>query len=119
MKTAAKLSPKSIKLDAKEKYTRLFSTKNGNALSLRSGHVLLKENGSIGEHNTGDSEEILIVLEGNGVLRIKGRGDIKMERNTALYVPPNTIHDVKNTGREILKYVYVTCHTETSTYESY
>lgn len=109
MKVASKSAPQSITLDANQRYTRLFSTKDGNALSFRSGHVSLKENESIGEHSTGESEEILIVLEGNGVLRIKGFGDMKMERNTALYVPPHAIHDVKNRGEGILKYVFVTC----------
>lgn len=104
-----KQSPKSIRLDAKEKYTRLFSTKNDNAISLRSGCVVLKENESIGEHSTGDSEEILIILEGKGELYINKSEKRGLEKNTALYIPPDTIHDIKNTGGGLLRYIFVTC----------
>lgn len=109
--TEDKVIPKSIKFDAKEKYTRLFSTKSGNALSLCSGHVVLKEGENIGEHNTGDSEEILIILEGKGELCINKSERLEFERDTALYIPPNTIHDVKNIGKGLLKYVFVTSPT--------
>lgn len=109
MKVRDQSAPQSIKLDLNQRYTRLFSAKDGNALSFRSGHVSLEENESIGEHTTGESEEIIIVLEGNGALCIKGGRDMKMEKNRALYVPPHTIHDVKNTGGGVLKYVFVTC----------
>jgi len=122
----AKQSPQSIKLDAKEKYTRLFSIKNGNAISLRSGCVVLKKNESIGEHNTDKSEEIIIILEGRGELSIRsplpvgkrvgmregqqhGYKKWRFGRNTALYIPPDTIHDIKNTGRNLLRYIFVTC----------
>lgn len=103
----SKLIPKSIKLDTKEKYTRLFSTKNDDTLSFRSGHVILKENESIGEHNAGDSEEILIILEGRGELLINGREKLNFEKDTALYIPPNTVHDVRNKGAGPLKYVFI------------
>lgn len=104
-----KLIPKSIRLDAKERYTRLFSTKNGDAMSFRSGCVILKENENIGEHNTGDSEEILIIVEGKGELYINKSEKWDFEKDTALYIPPNTIHDVRNRGRGSLKYVFVAC----------
>ena len=106
-----KLIPKKIKLDSGEQYKRLFSIKNGDALSFRSGYVVLKENENIGKHNTEDSEEILITLEGNGKLYIDGREKLNFEEGTAVYIPPNTIHDVKNTGRSPLKYIFVTCNT--------
>ena len=106
-----KLAPEIIKLDSGEKYTRLFSAKNGNAISLRSGHVILKENESIGEHNTEDSEEIIIILEGEGELYIKGSETLKFKEGTVAYVPPNTIHDVKNIGNTYLRYIFVTTKT--------
>ena len=110
MKTANnKLTPKIIKLHSGEQYTRLFSIKNGDALSFRSGYVTLKENESIGEHNTEDSEEILIILKGEGELYINGREKLKFQGGTAVYIPPNTMHDVKNTGQSPLEYVFITC----------
>ena len=107
--TSSKSTPKIIKLDAKEKYTRLFSAKNGNAIALRSGWVTLKENENVGEHNTGDLEEILIILEGEGELCINKSEKLNFKKNTALYVSPNTVHDVRNTGQKPLKYVFITC----------
>ena len=103
-----KLTPKIMKLDTGEKYTRLFSTKEKSALSFRSGHVILGKNENIGKHDTGDSEEILIILEGKGRLYINGNENINFEKNTALYVPPKTTHDVINTGQCYLKYIFVT-----------
>jgi len=110
------LSPGLIKLDSNERYTRLFSVKEGNAVSLRSGHTVLREGENIGEHSTGDSEEMLIILEGKGELHLgsgEGRSTkkdsiVEFTEGTALYVPPNTIHDVKNIGTDILRYVFVT-----------
>ena len=110
MKSAAKkLNPGSVRLNTDERYTRLFSTKNGNALSLRSGYVVLKESENIGEHNTDDAEEMLIILEGKGELLINKSEILDFEKSTALYIPPNTVHDVKNIGKGLLKYIFVTC----------
>lgn len=103
-----KLIPKLKKLEANEKYTRLFSTKNGDTISLRSGCVILKENESIGEHNTGESEEIIIILSGKGELLIDKSKKWDFEKDTALYIPPNTTHDVRNGGGGLLKYIFIT-----------
>ena len=109
--TNNKLAPKIIKLDSKERYTRLFSIKNGDAISFRSGYVTLKENENIGEHNTEDAEEILIILEGKGELYINGREKLNFEEGTAVYIPPDTVHDVRSIGSSPLEYVFVTCGT--------
>jgi mannose-6-phosphate isomerase-like protein (cupin superfamily) len=106
--TNEKLVPKKIKLDSKERYTRLFSTKNGDALSLRCGHVTLQQDESIGEHNTENSEEVLVILRGKGELYVKGYEKLMFEKDTALYVPPNTIHNVRNTGKTALEYIFIT-----------
>ena len=102
-----KLIPKRIKLLGEEKYTRLFSTKNKDTVSIRSGCVILRENESIGEHSTEEREEVIIALRGSGELYIKGSEKLKIEEDVALYIPPGTIHDVKNTGKGILRYIYV------------
>jgi mannose-6-phosphate isomerase-like protein (cupin superfamily) len=104
-----KIKPKIIKLDMEYKYRRLFSIKNRNAVAVRSGHVVLRENENIGEHSTEDTEEVIIILGGRGELTIGRKEKLNFENNSALYIPPDTIHDVKNTGKEELKYVYVAC----------
>jgi mannose-6-phosphate isomerase-like protein (cupin superfamily) len=109
MNTKDKIISRSIKLDSKEKYKRLFSTKTGNAISVRSGYVVLRINESIGEHNTNGSEEVLIILEGKGELSINKEEKWAFEKDTALYVPPNTIHDIRNTGQGLLRYIFITC----------
>lgn len=107
--TNDKPAPKIIRLDSREKYTRLFSTKDRTALSCRSGCVVLKEGESIGEHNTENAEEILIILEGKGGLFMDRYRQLDFEKDAALYIPPHTIHDVGNTGRGLLKYIFFTC----------
>ena len=109
MKSDDELRPKIIKLDTEYRYRRLFSIKNRNAVAIRSGHVFLKENEAVGEHSTEDTEEVIIVLDGQGELTINRKEKLNFEENSALYVPPNTVHDVKNTGKGDLKYVYVAC----------
>ncbi len=109
MKNArGRLAPGKLKLRGKEKYTRLFSAKDGTALSLRSGCVVLAKGDEIGEHSTKEREEVLIVLEGKGEL-ILGKGKkIRFEKGSALYVPPRTAHNVRNIGIKGLKYVFIT-----------
>jgi mannose-6-phosphate isomerase-like protein (cupin superfamily) len=96
------------KLEGSEKYTRLFSKKDGSAVSLRSGCVVLKPGENVGEHNTEAEEELLIILEGSGKLLLGKNAEIELEKDSAAYIPPRTIHDVKNTGMVNLKYVFVT-----------
>lgn len=103
-----KVTFKKLKPDAKEKYMRLFSKKDGSAISLRSGCVVLRPGENVGEHSTDEQEEILIILEGKGKLLLSKSVEIEFEKNSAAYIPPRTVHDVKNTGTVNLKYVFVT-----------
>lgn len=74
---------------------------------MRSGLVVLTPQKSVGRHSTGQNEEILIVLEGKGEMLFGDGHTLPVEANHAVYCPPRTIHDVKNTGRGVLRYVYV------------
>ncbi len=103
-----KVALKKLKSDAEEKYTRLFSKKDGSAVSFRSGCVVLTPGENIGEHSTEADEELLIILEGKGKLLLGKSAEIELEKDSAVYIPPRTIHDVKNTGMVNLKYVFVT-----------
>ncbi len=103
-----KVSLKNLNPDAKEKYKRLFSKKDGSAISLRSGCVILMPGENVGEHSTEAEEEILIILEGKGRLSLNKTAEVDIEKNSAVYIPPRTLHDVKNTAKEVLKYVFVT-----------
>lgn len=74
---------------------------------MRSGVVVLQPGASVGRHDTGAREEIIVVLEGLGEVRVAGVPPLAVEAATAAYVPPRCSHDVVNTGARPLRYVYV------------
>lgn len=74
---------------------------------MRSGSVRLKLGESVGWHSTEQNEEALTILHGNGVAKIEGHADLPLRSNMLAYIPPNTRHNVTNTGPELLEYVWV------------
>jgi mannose-6-phosphate isomerase-like protein (cupin superfamily) len=74
---------------------------------MRSGRVLLKQGEDCGEHTTGAHEECLVVLEGRGEARVKGREPLAIEAGRVVYIPPHTTHCVHNVDCPVLRYVYV------------
>ena len=74
---------------------------------MRSGVVVLASGESVGRHTTGTREEVIVVLEGRGEVRIEGAAALAIEAGLAAYVPPATAHDVVNRGEAPLRYVYV------------
>jgi mannose-6-phosphate isomerase-like protein (cupin superfamily) len=74
---------------------------------MHSGLVVLAPGKSVGKHSTKGNEEMLVVLEGQGEMRIAGGKDLPFTKEMALYCPPATEHDVFNTGATTLRYVYV------------
>lgn len=91
-------------------YQRLLK-RGEDTLSIHSGFVTLKSGESVGEHNTNNCEEIIIVLEGIGELLIENNETLKMQDGFIFYCPPNTLHNVTNVGEKFLKYIYVTAAT--------
>jgi mannose-6-phosphate isomerase-like protein (cupin superfamily) len=77
---------------------------------MRSGLVVLKPQKSVGRHSTGQNEEVLIVLEGKGEMLFSDGHSLPVQASHAVYCPPHTVHDVKNTGQVELRYVYVVAH---------
>lgn len=98
---------KIVKLEPGAKYQRLFSRDSGTC-GIKSGHVILKEKEGVGEHSTNNLEEALVILKGRGSLIIENETSLDFEKGTVLYVPPGTIHNVKNTGKGILEYIFIT-----------
>ncbi len=74
---------------------------------MRSGVVVLQPGSSVGRHDTGEREEIIVLLEGCGEVRVAGVPPLAVEAGTAAYVPPRRSHEVVNTGERPLRYVYV------------
>jgi mannose-6-phosphate isomerase-like protein (cupin superfamily) len=74
---------------------------------MRSGRVFLESGQACGRHSTKKHEELLVFLAGRGELLIGEEGDsFTIGKGRVCYIPPNTDHDVKNTGNEPLIYVY-------------
>ena len=75
-------------------------------LGMRSGRVYLTPGQDCGLHSTKDREELLVFLSGHGELIIGQESRFQVGQGKVSYIPPQTDHDVKNTGSEPLVYVY-------------
>jgi len=92
---------------AGQRFLRLLGDSN-KAKGLKAGLVNLKPKESIGEHKTKNKEEALIILKGSATVHY-GRGKkIKAPKNSFVFIPPETLHNVENSGNKILQYLYVT-----------
>lgn len=74
---------------------------------MRSGYVRLQPGETVGWHTTGKNEEVLVVLQGEGEAMIEGQSGQPFQARALVYIPPAARHNVKNTGKELLEYVYV------------
>ncbi|MBD3219093.1 MAG: cupin domain-containing protein [candidate division Zixibacteria bacterium] len=83
-----------------------------NSASMQAGLVTLKPGEDVGSHNTEEYEEIVIFLEGKGEIESEGMPSRKVNRGQAAYNPPHTEHNIRNTGENLLKYIYVVAKAE-------
>jgi quercetin dioxygenase-like cupin family protein len=105
--TKDKLAPRVIHLDtAGEDYLPILAGPP-ESVSMRSGLVVLSPGSSVGVHSTEDFEELVIGLEGQGEMQITGQDSLAIGVGVAVYCPPETEHNVVNTGADPLRYVYV------------
>jgi mannose-6-phosphate isomerase-like protein (cupin superfamily) len=74
---------------------------------MRSGYVRLLPGQFVGWHTTGRNEEALVVLRGEGKALIDGQPGLPFVAPALVYIPPDTRHNVTNTGKEPLEYEYV------------
>jgi mannose-6-phosphate isomerase-like protein (cupin superfamily) len=86
-------------------YHRLLTGKP-QTCGMRSGRVRLAPGKSIGRHNTHANEELLVFLSGSGVAQIGEDTRLQVGEGQVAYIPPNTAHDIVNTGTEPLRYVF-------------
>jgi len=77
------------------------------SVSMESGYVVTMPGQSGGRHSTKNYEEVLVVLAGTGEMRLTAGKALLLRPYVAAYCPPRTEHDVVNTGKEPLRYVYV------------
>jgi len=77
------------------------------SVKMKSGLVVLAPGKSVGKHSTEQNEELLVVFEGQGEMTFKDGSKLPVKANSAIYCPPQTEHNVTNTGNDNLRYVYV------------
>ena len=80
---------------------------------MRSGRVYLKPGEECGRHSTEQHEEMLIFLSGRGLALIgEEENSYPVGEGKVSYIPPYTIHNIKNTGTEPLIYIYCVAPVE-------
>ena len=73
---------------------------------MRSGMVNLLPGRDCGVHSTEDNEEMLIFLSGHGQAIIGKDKMMEVGKGKIAYIPPQTVHNIKNTSNEPLSYIY-------------
>ena len=94
-----------MQLKGRQRFLRLIGDSK-KLRGLRSGYVILKPKESVGEHNTGPSEEVIFIIDGSGLFSYGKKICIKVKKGSFIYVPPQMPHNVSNTGKALLKYIY-------------
>ncbi|OXU15386.1 cupin domain-containing protein [Sedimentisphaera salicampi] len=80
---------------------------------MRSGRVRLEGGESCGEHSTKAHEETLVFLEGCGNALIgEDKKPYEVGEGKVCYIPPHTLHDIKNTGEKPLVYIFCVAPVE-------
>ena len=73
---------------------------------MKSGRVYLEPGSECGKHSTGEREELLVFLSGNGQAIIEDEQAFEVGQGKIAYIPPQTVHNIKNTSDEPLIYIY-------------
>ena len=100
------LKPFAVKMEKDQARQRLLGHLS-DTVGLKSGQVILKPGEEVGEHNTENKEEVIVILEGEAEITSDKSGPVSAKKNSAAYIPPHTSHNVRNTGKSPLRYVYI------------
>jgi len=73
---------------------------------MRSGRVVLLPGKAMERHSTKGNEEMLVFLKGE-VRVVLGTETLVMAEGQALYIPPQTEHELHNDGTGEARYVYI------------
>jgi len=81
---------------------------SGDSFGMRSGLVMLEPAKLCGQHSTKAHEELLVVLQGSGCVLVGDEAKpVSIAADQVVYIPPHTVHNVKNTGSDPLHYIYI------------
>lgn len=103
----AKPQAKVIALDNAGQREQMLLSGPPETVTMKSGLVVLQPGQTVGKHSTGQHEEELVVLEGQGKMIFHDGSHLDIAANHVLYCPPETEHDVLNTGTGVLRYVFI------------
>jgi len=103
---------KAIPLEPGEKSYMLLLNGPPETKSFRSGVVTLEPGKSVGVHNSGVNEEILVPLEGQGELQFSNHASVTIKPGMITYAPAHSEHNVLNTGSSRLRYIFITAKAE-------
>ena len=73
---------------------------------MKSGRVYLAPGDECGVHSTLDKEEWLVFLSGAGTAIMEPDQSREVCQGKVAYIPPNTNHNIKNTGNQPLIYIF-------------
>ena len=93
-----------VKLNNEKEYQRLIDGTT-QSYGTKAGRVYLAAGDHCHEHSTEAREEILIFLSGQGILKT-GDQENEVGIGSIAYIPPHTLHDVKNIGSDPLIYIF-------------
>jgi mannose-6-phosphate isomerase-like protein (cupin superfamily) len=93
-----------VELNDESGYQRLIAG-SPDTYGLKSGKVYLEPGKDCGEHSTEEKEEMLIFLAGRGEAMV-GAERVEVGQGKVCYIPPQTVHNISNTGDEPLIYVF-------------
>ena len=94
-----------VELNDRAEYQRILEGKP-KTCGMRSGRVFLEPGKACGQHSTKDQEELLVFLTGQGELLAGESRPLAVGAGKVAYIPPRTLHDVRNTGSTPLVYIY-------------
>ena len=107
-----KQKPRLIMLDKLSPDSSQILSGPPETVTMRSGYMVLAPSKSVGKHSTKNNEEAIVVLAGTGEMKIVGEATLHLLTYCVAYCPPNTEHDVTNTGTDTLRYVYIVARAE-------
>ena len=93
-----------IELNDASEYQRLLPGAPA-TYGMKSGRVYLEPGAECGQHSTKENEEQLVFLEGEGSATI-AEETMPVGKGKIVYIPPETVHNIKNTGGEPLIYIF-------------
>jgi mannose-6-phosphate isomerase-like protein (cupin superfamily) len=93
-----------VEINREKNYQRLIP---GSPVThgMKAGRVWLQPGAACGVHSTEDKEEVLVFLAGTGTALAAGQ-KLAVGQGKVCYIPPQTEHNILNTGSEPLVYIF-------------